>query len=344
MAKSKKNLLENSDGLVLAATGAGAILAALGATIGGWIGYSALGVNHRVPLPDAIEGQRHMFVSSNAGILNYYVDRSASGRPLVLIHSINAAGSAYEMRPLFLHYRSQRPVYALDLPGFGFSDRSKRAYSPRLYTDAILGLLETQIRNGPVDLVALSLGSEFAARAALERPDLINSLTLISPSGFARRGNEKGPSQQASGTNKSDSLYRGFTFPVWSQSFYDLLATPVSIKYFLKQSFQGPVDKGLIDYAYATTHQPGARNAPLYFVSGKLFTPDIYSEVYEKLSLPVQVLYDRDAFVRFDRLPEIVQNHPNWHLTRIAPTKGLPQWEQLEQTTQALDSFWREAN
>jgi hypothetical protein len=99
----------------------------------------------------------------------------------------------------------------------------------------------------------------------------------------------------------------------------------------------------LVDYDYATTHQPGARYAPLYFVSGKLFSPNIREAVYEKLTLPVLVLYDRDAFVRFDNLPEVVKSHNNWRSVRISPTKGLPQFEKLDDTTKALDTFWHDS-
>ena len=343
MAKGEnKKLLESGDPLVVGAMSAGAVFAAVAAAVGGWIGYSALGINHRVELPEAIEGERRTFVSPRAGMISYYADRTASGRPLVLIHGVNAAASAYEMRPLYLHYRSQRPVYALDLPGFGFSDRSNRPYSVRLYSDAIIDFLESQVKNGPADVVALSLSSEFAARVALERPDLVHSLTLISPSGFAERGNEKGIAQRTSSKNNSDRLYAALAFPLWRQAIYDLLATPTSVKYFLQQSFVGAVDRGLIDYDYRTAHQPGARYAPLYFVSGKLFSPDIREEVYEKLSLPVLVVFDRDNFVRLDMLPDVVRNHENWKAVRIAPTKGLPQWEKLDETAQALDSFWSE--
>src|SRR5687767_1303581 len=144
MGKRDKQLTESGDSLVRAATSAGALLVAAAAAVSGWIGYSALGINHNVKLLDAIAGERRTFIGRRSGMLSYYADRTASGRPLVLIHSINAAASAYEVNPLYLYYRSKRPVYALDLPGFGFSDRSDRTYSSRLYTDAILDLLETQ--------------------------------------------------------------------------------------------------------------------------------------------------------------------------------------------------------
>lgn len=334
----QKRLIDSPDPLVVGATGAGAVFVALAAAVGGWIGYSALKINHDASLPQAVDAERRTFVSKAAGSLSYYQDRSGQGRPLVLIHSINAAGSSYEMRPIFERYRGKRPVFALDLPGFGFSDRSRRVYSPTLYTQAIIDFLASQLPGQAVDVVALSLGSEFAARAALQRPELFHSLTLISPSGFVARENVVG-SQRASRGAASGRLFRLFSFPAWSQAFYDLLSTPYSIRLFLKRSFVGALDKDLAYYAYLTAHQPGAKNAPLYFVSGKLFSPEIYDEVYTKLTLPVQVLYDRDPFVRFDKLTQITE-HTNWHATRITPTLGLPQFERMNDTEHALDTFW----
>ena len=309
----------------------------------GWILYSRLGIDHDLPLDPAIDAERERFVGKNTRFLSCYVDRrtkqadTSQPPPLVLIHSINAAGCSYEMQPIFQAYRGQRDVYALDLPGFGFSERADRIYSIDLYTEAILDLLE---RIGePADVIALSLSSEFAARAAFERPDLFRSLTLISPSGFNRRDN-KGASQAASQSGTSDFFYNLFSVPLWSQAFYDLIATRPSIHYFLQLSFVGEVDPGLENYGYQTSHQPGARYAPLYFVSGKLFSPNIREEVYEKLALPVLVLHDQDAFVRFDLLPEMIEQHDNWQAVRIAPTKGLPQFEKLPEVTRALDEFW----
>ncbi len=321
----------------VAAVGAAAVTAPL--VIGGI--YSAVAIDHAVPLPSAIEAERRRLRSPQAGDLNYYLDERAPGRPLVLVHSVNAAASAYEMRPLFEHYRGQRPVYALDLPGFGFSERSDRAYSPTLYTAAILDLLrEVASRWGAADVVALSLGSEFAARAALQQPELVRSLTLISPTGLTER-TQANRSERAGASPAGARLHRLFLFPLWSQAIYDALASRLSIRYFLKMSFVGESDRELIAYDYATSHQPGARFAPFAFVSGLLFSPDIRESVYERLTTPVLALYDQDAFVRFDTLPAVLERNPHWRAARLDPSRGLPHFERRDDTTRVLDAFWQ---
>lgn len=322
---------------------AAATVGAAASAAGGWIGLSRILVNHRVDLPPAIDAERRSFVGLGAGPLSYYVSRETAGRPLVLLHSINAAASAYEMRPLFEAYRGQRPVYALDFPGYGFSRRGERAYSQSLFTAAVEDLLRAEVpEEGPVDLVACSLGCEFAARAALETGGRVRSLALISPTGF-RRGTGAEPGQERPiGEDAGERLLRWFSVPLWSQPFFDLLTTRASIRYFLGKSFEDRPDPGLVEYGYATSHQPGARFAPLSFISGQLFTPDIQVTVYDRLTQPTLVLYDRDGFTSFDTLPETLARRDNWRAERIAPTRGLPHFEELERTTAALDRFWAE--
>jgi pimeloyl-ACP methyl ester carboxylesterase len=336
MSLIKRRRASNEKLAVWTVRGAGALLALPAAAAAGWIVYSAVGVDHHLPLPAAIDADRQTLSGGTAGRLSFYTDRRSDGLPLVLIHSVNAAASAYEMRPLFERYRANRPVWALDLPGFGFSQRSDRVYSPELYTNAILDLLATQVGE-PADVVALSLGCEFAARAALARPNLVRSLALISPSGFGA-----GDHARQDGDSSAGRLaHRLLSFPLWAQALFDLIATRRSIRFYLKQSFFGPVEQGLVDYAYLTSHQPGARHAPLYFLSGQLFTPQVRETVYARVNVPVLVLYDRDAFVRFDALPGFLEQRPNWGAARIVPTCGLPQFEQPAETAAAMESFWQ---
>jgi pimeloyl-ACP methyl ester carboxylesterase len=304
------------------------------AAAGGWIVYSGTMIDHNLPLPLALNAQRHLFTGRISGLLNYYVDDTGEGRPLVLVHSINAGASSYEMQPLFEHYRGQRPVYSLDLPGFGFSERSDRHYSPAMYAAAVRDFLE-QIVEMPADVIALSLSSEFAAQAALEAPGLFHSLVVVSPTGLGEVGEASG-----NGGSGSPTAYQIMAAPLWSQAFYDLLVTRPVLHYFLQKSFHGTVDQGLENYAYLTTHQPGARFAPLYFVSGQLFTPQVRRRIYAKLTVPALVIYDEDAYTSFTELPELLLDHPNWNAVRITPTRGLPHFEQPETTTRVLDNFW----
>ena len=104
------------------------VLLLLGALVGlvccialGWIAYSALFVPRQVPLLPAASGA-HQTLDTAAGRVSFYQAGPPEGRPLLLIHSVNAAASAYEVRPLFEHYKAFRPVYALELPGYGFSE------------------------------------------------------------------------------------------------------------------------------------------------------------------------------------------------------------------------------
>jgi pimeloyl-ACP methyl ester carboxylesterase len=301
---------------------------------GGWIAYSHLKLDHQVPLPKALPADQTWIPCPPAGALNAYMDRLGSERPLLLIHSVNAAASAYEMRPLFQHYRGSRPVLALDLPGFGFSTRSDIDYSPALYVQAVLAGLQ-ELGGAPADIIALSLGSEFTAQVALQRPDLVHSLTLISPTGLSRRPDAPPPN-----ADRARNAQRLLSVRLWARPLYDLLTTRLVLRSYLQKSFTGAPPDALLDYAYATAHQPGAEHAPLAFISGKLFTPDAARSLYAQVATPTLVIYDRDAYVNFELLPELLRQNPAWRAERITPTLGLPHFEQLDATTQAIDRFW----
>ncbi len=287
----------------------------------------------RKRLPEAVDAPRAELRVEGVGRISYYAAAAETGIPLVLIHSINAAPSAFEMRPLFRHYQGRRPVIAPDLPGFGFSERADRRYSPELFAAAIIGVLDQAV-GAPADLVAFSLGAEFAARVALSRPTLVRSLVLISPTGFSSR--------TMPGGKTGRRIHRVLNLPGLSQGLFAALTSRPSIRYFLGQSFVGQVPAEMIDYAYATSHQPGARHAPLYFLSGQLFTTDATDTLYAKLTQPVLVLHDRDANVNFFLLPEFIGGRDQWRVERIAPTLGVPQWEKPGETTAVMDRFWAE--
>jgi pimeloyl-ACP methyl ester carboxylesterase len=290
-----------------------------------------------VPLSRPIDAEEKTMTTHRGQTLAYYDDRTKHGeRPLVLLHSVNACASSYEMRPLFEHYRHQRPTYALDLPGFGLSGREDRPYTIDLFVDSVRELLgRVRERDGEADVVALSLAGEFAAHVAVAQKDLVHSLALLSPTGF-----DESARQRSSLERLERPLKVVRREPVVSRLVFDAIASHPSISYFLRKSFVGKPHPGLVDYAYATSHQPGAHHAPLAFLAGELFTPNVREEVYARVSVPSLVVHDTDPYVRFDALPAFVASHAHWHFERVVPTRGMPQFEQLEALTRTLDSFW----
>jgi pimeloyl-ACP methyl ester carboxylesterase len=296
-----------------------------------------MGKIHRPPraLPEALDAPRLAHQSAEFGRIAYYKREptaASEARPLLLIHSINAAPSSFEVKPIFERCGDRRRVFSIDLPGFGHSERSDRRYSPELFAGAIAELLE-RVVGEPADVLALSLSGEFAARAALMVPRRFASLALISPSGFSKRPL---PSPKV-----GRIAYGALSVPLWGRGLFDLVASKRSIRYFLGQSFSASAPEELIEYAYATAHQPGAHHAPLYFLSMQLFTAQAQEQLYDKLpELPILAIADRDPYITFERLPEFAAARANWHYQSLAPHMGLPHWERPEATLAALEQFW----
>lgn len=275
-------------------------------------------------LTKAVDAERREF-SGRAARLSYYV--AGDGSPMLMIHSINAAGSVYEVKPVFENFRSRCRVYAPDLPGFGFSERSARDYNVRLYVDAIhdmLGRIAEECGETPVDTLALSLSSEFLARAAVESPQRFRTLALVTPTGF-RAGSEA--LREAEGaTREMPLLYTILTVPLWRHGLYKLLVSPRSIRYFLKRTWGSEAyDEGLAAYDDLTTHQPGAEHAPYAFLSGRLFSKDIRN-VYERLQMPVWMPHGTKGDFQDFRGADWTAMRDNWTV-RAFESGALPHFE-----------------
>lgn len=260
--------------------------------------------------------------------------------PLLLVHSVNAAASSAEVVPLFEHAKAQRTVWAMDLPGFGLSDRPDIAYSPQLMTDAVSAVLAdlcAESGEHQVDVLAVSLACEFAARAAQARPLHIRRLAMVSPTGFSAKRRPHGPPGT---TRVIPWLDRWLRSSVWGERIFRQLTRPGVIRYFLRRTFGRPeIDEALWRYAVATTRQPGARHAPLRFVSGALFSADV-PELYRQLDLPVWVsMPTRGDFTDYERRSEF-EDRPGWQFHRVQGG-ALPYFEDSKAFHERLDGFWR---
>ena len=187
----------------------------------------------------AVAGQR-IELQTSAGLVSFYQSNAVHGSvlpPLLLVHSVNAAASAAEVAPLYDHYRQTRPTYAIDLPGYGFSDRSDRPYTIRLMTDAVLAVLahiRSQHDGVAVDMVGVSLSCEYVGRIACEQPEAVRRVALVSPTGFSGSKRFYG----APGSSRGMAwFYRLASNPAWSSGLFNTLVRPGVVRYFLQRTF-----------------------------------------------------------------------------------------------------------
>src|SRR3954451_18131002 len=104
-----------------------------------------------------------------------------TGEPLVLLHGLLDCSEGWES----LVTRTERPCYAIDLPGFGGSDLPEEARIDSYARDVACALERLAIRD--CTLVGHSLGGAVAAAVADTSPR-VAGLVLLAPAGFGSIG------------------------------------------------------------------------------------------------------------------------------------------------------------
>lgn len=104
---------------------------------------------------------------------------AANAEPALCVHGLG--GAATNWTDFAGLVRNHLQVDALDLLGHGRTPAPAHgSYSPAANAAAVIGYIE-QSGRGPVHLIGNSMGGAVVIRVAAQRPDLIRTLTLVSP-------------------------------------------------------------------------------------------------------------------------------------------------------------------
>ncbi|QGK72050.1 alpha/beta fold hydrolase [Allosaccharopolyspora coralli] len=121
---------------------------------------------------DTTVGPVHLGIRDTAG---------DSGADAVAVHLHGLAASSTHWTDLTRMLTSRTRSIAVDLPGFGWSEPPNGFdYRRRSHADVVIALLES-LGVGAVHLFGNSFGGAVAIEVAARRPDLVRSLTLVSP-------------------------------------------------------------------------------------------------------------------------------------------------------------------
>ncbi len=111
------------------------------------------------------------------GNLDLYYQDVGSGYPLVLVHGLGSDHTVWDgLVPLL---KEQYRVLAVDLRGHGSSSKSTGPYSMKLFSEDIVRFLEC-LNVSQAHFIGHSMGGAVLQELALNKPNLISSLTFIS--------------------------------------------------------------------------------------------------------------------------------------------------------------------
>ena len=117
-------------------------------------------------------------------LLTTFVHQGQGGIPILLLHGFDS--SIFEFRRLLPQLAVENETWAVDLLGFGFTERDPQLIiNPPNITLHLYSFWKTLI-NQPVILVGMSMGGAAAINFTLSYPEAVQSLVLVDSAGVAR--------------------------------------------------------------------------------------------------------------------------------------------------------------
>ncbi len=220
----------------------------------------------KAPLPNPLGGERREYRWRGHRVA-YVVrgDESSANTPLLFVHSIHAAAWSAEWRYVFgplADHEGHGPAYALDLLGFGASDRPPIRYTAQLYVDLVRDFTRDVIGRAP-RAFGSSLGATYCIAEAAS-PGLFAHITAVGPAGISRLYDN--------GSVVNHAVERLLRTSVPGTALFRSLVSRPSIRFFLKDIYSNPksLTPEAVELFWLSANHPNARYAPAAFVGMSL--------------------------------------------------------------------------
>ncbi|XP_024369572.1 uncharacterized protein [Physcomitrium patens] len=274
------------------------------------------------------------------------------GPPIVLIHGFGA--SAFHWRYNIPELAKTHTVYAMDLLGFGFSEKALIDYTADVWRDQVADFVRDVVGK-PAVLAGNSVGGYTVLSTAAANPDLVSGLVLLNASGQFESSspNEKlgdeTPEKEVVEMEES-VLSRIFISPIKNtvQKFTIFFAfwqakQPKRIESVLRNVYkdQTNVDEYLVNSIVQPTADPNAAEVYYRLMTRVLFkqTNQTINKLLSQLSCPMLLLWgDLDPWMGSSKCDMIKNLYPKASMVRLQ-AGHCPHDEMPEQVNKALLDF-----
>ncbi|CAI9110804.1 OLC1v1010891C2 [Oldenlandia corymbosa var. corymbosa] len=250
--------------------------------------------------------------------IHYVVE--GEGFPIVLIHGFGA--SAFHWRYNIPELSKKYKVYALDLLGFGWSEKAIIDYDALVWRDQVVDFMKEVVKE-PAILVGNSLGGFTALVAAVSLQEQVRGVTLLNSAG------QFGDAISDNNESEETALQKFFLKPlkeIFQRVFLGFLfwqaKQPARIESVLKSVYKDAsnVDDYLIDSITRPAADPNAgevyyRLMTRFMSNQRKYTLD---SVLNQLSCPLLLIWgDLDPWVGPVKAIRIKEFYPNTTLVNL---------------------------
>ncbi|OAY78095.1 pheophytinase, chloroplastic [Ananas comosus] len=244
----------------------------------------------------------------------HYVEQG-SGQPIVLIHGFGA--SAFHWRYNIPELAQNYKVYAVDLLGFGWSEKAIIEYEATVWMEQVSDFLEEIVKE-PAILVGNSLGGFTALLTAAKLPQQVCGLVLLNSAG------QFGDPNRQPNTNEEESAIKKFVVNPLKDVFQRIVLgflfwqakQPARIEKVLKSVYIDPsnVDDYLVKSITTPTVDPNSGEVYYRLMTRFMSNQSKYTldGLLSKLSCPLLLLWgDLDPWVGPAKAARIKEFYPN---------------------------------
>lgn len=255
-----------------------------------------------------------------------------SGSPIVLLHSFGPGHDSEEWHAVSERLAASHRVLAVDLLGWGRSEKPDATYDGELYIQLISDFLEDIVGERAV-VVAAGLSAAYAVQVAIDSPGSISNLGLVVPAGVDAEGDEP---------DLRDALVHWLLrTPVFGAAALNLYTSQTSIgQYLRREVLAAPerADAARVDHLYRSSHQPGAHAALAAYLSG--YSNHRIVDALGRLKQPLWLAWGRAA-----KSPPVetvdlwLQRTPQAELEVFEGSGSLPHLEEPAAFAASLDRY-----
>lgn len=290
----------------------------------------------RSPVSPNIGGEVKEFRWSWKGTsLNAAYEVLGEGQPVLLLPALSSVSSRMEMRGLAEHLAPQFQVFAIDLPGFGQSDRPQIDYRPALYHGFLRDFVQSTFTE-PVIAIAAGHSASYLMQLVQQQPEAFTYVALAAPTW-------RGPLPTMMGDQRwFFKLVRQIIgLPVLGQTLYWLNTLPWFLRWMYGRHVFGDrkhITRQLITQKRRTTQQKRARFASVAFVTGALDpvrNRKEFTDYFQPLPIPTAIVIGEQTPPKSREEMEFVVHFTGVQVYRLPGALGLHE----EYATEFIDGI-----